>query len=144
PYFGIFEPISLVPLILTLSAVISILSFLAYIRDKDFSNPDFFDLNEIVSPCLLILFLIPFLSVFGTYLVNYSSNNILLMSMIIVISFLILLNNYIPSKFYPLAIWVIAISLIYHITLVSEYININDVLREYKVVDSVIEYSYWN
>lgn len=144
PYFGILEPISLVPLILTLSAVISILSFLAYIRDKDFSNPDFFDLNEIFSPCLLILFLIPFLSVFGTYLVNYSSNNILLMSMIIVISFLILLNNYIPSKFYPLAIWVIAISLIYHITLISEYININDVLREYKVVDSVIEYSYWN
>lgn len=144
PYFGIFEPISIIPLIFTLTVITSILSFLAYIRDKDFSNPEFIDLNEILSPSLLILFLIPFLSIFGTYFVNYHNNNILLIIMIVIISFLILLNDHIPSKIYPLAIWVIAISLIYHTTLISEYLNVNDVLGEYKVADSVIKYSYWD
>lgn len=144
PYLGIYEPISLVSLLFTLTVVTLILFFFAYIRDKEFSNPDFIDLNEVFSPSLLLLFLIPFLSIFGTYLVNYYDNNILLMSMIIIISFLILLNSYIPSKIYPLAIWVIAISLIYHTTLISEYLNVNDVLGEYKVAESVIKYSYWD
>lgn len=144
PYFGISEPISCIPLMVTLTIVISILFFLAYIRDKEYSNPDYFDLKEILSPKLLILLLVPFLSIFGTYLVNYYDNNILLMFMIVIISFLIVLQNYIPPKIYPLVIWVISISLIYHTTLISDYLNVNDILGEYKIAHSVIQNSYWD
>ena len=79
PSFGISEPISLTPLIITISAVVLVLCILCYVRDKDFSDPSFIDIEEVLSPPVLFLCLIPFMAVLGTYLVNFHHSNILLM-----------------------------------------------------------------
>ena len=60
PLIRISNPISLLPLIITVSIFVVVLSFLSYLRDKDFSNPDFINFKDLLSPYVLFLFLIPF------------------------------------------------------------------------------------
>ncbi|NQE53662.1 hypothetical protein C5S29_08720, partial [ANME-1 cluster archaeon GoMg3.2] len=134
PFFGISGPISLLPLIITISAVVLVLCVLCYVRDKDFVDPSFIDIGEIVSPPVLFLCLIPFLAIFGTYLMNFHHNNILLMLMIVVIAFIALMigfDKFIPKNLYPLAVFVIAISLLYHRSLISMYLTGWDIQVEY-------------
>ena len=125
PFFGISGPISIVSLIITISMVVLVLCVLSYIRDKDFSNPSFIDIGDISSPPALFLCLIPFLAIFGTYLVNFYQNNILLMFLIIIIAIIVVLiafDKIIPKNLYSLAVFVIAISLLFHRSLISMYL----------------------
>lgn len=146
PLFGI-KPFSSITLILTVNVCILVLFILCYFRDKDFSNPSYIDLKDLLSPPVLFLILIPFLSVFGAYLVNYFHTNFLLLVMIVVITIISLFigfDKYIPTKLYPLAIWSMAISLIWHNSLISSYVNVCDVVGEYAIAKTIIENSSWN
>ena len=123
------KPISEIPIILTMTGVVLLLCIIAYFRDKKYSNPDYIDLKDILNPQVLFLSLIPFMAIFGTYLVNYYHKNILLMIMIVVIALVALIigfTNWIDKKYYPYAIWVMAVALIYHIVLIGDYIKIYD------------------
>jgi uncharacterized membrane protein len=147
PFFGFYRPISTVALIITISIVVLILCVLCYIRDKSYSTPSFIDIKDLLSPPALFLFLIPFSAVFGTYLVNFHQNNILLMLMIAVISMLVLLigfDKFIPKKFYPLAIFVISISLLFHNSLISTYIWGWDIHLEYYLSNLIVANAYWD
>ena len=146
PFFGISKPISITPLIITISAVVLMLCVLCYVRDKDFSDPSFINIGEVLSPPVLFLCLIPFLAIFGTYLVNFYHNNIILMFLIVVLALTassIAFGKSIPKNLYPLAIFVIALSLIYSHTLISMYIVGNDVQTEYFYSNLVISDSKW-
>ena len=147
PLFGISGPISLVPLIITISAVVLVLCILSYIRDKDFSDASFIDVREVLSPPALFLCLLPFLAIFGTYLVNFHHNNILLMFLIVIIAIIVLLiafDKFIPKNLYPLAVFVIAISLLFHRSLISMYLTGWDIHLEYYLSNLVMGNSYWD
>jgi uncharacterized membrane protein len=147
PLFGISRPISLVPFIITISVVVFILCVLSYVRDKDFSEPSFIDVGNVLSPPALFLCLIPFLAVFGTYLMNFYCDNILqmiLISIIALIALLIGFDKFIPKKLYPLAVFVIAISLIFHCSLRFMYISGGDIQYEYYVSNLVKINSIWD
>jgi uncharacterized membrane protein len=147
PLFGISRPISTTPLIITISVVVLVLCALCYIRDKDFSDSSFIDIKDILSPPALFLCLIPFLSIFGTYLVNFHHNNILLMLLILVIAIVagfIVFSRLIPKTLYPLAVFVIAISLLYHRSLLSMYLIGTDVQGDYSVHKLVEISGYWS
>ena len=147
PLFGISGPISFMPLIITISAVVLILCVLAYIRDRDFSDPSFIDIRELLSPPALFLCVIPFLAVLGTYLVNFHHNNILLMLMIVVIAIVALLiafDKFIPKNLYPLAVFVIALSLLYHASLISMYLTGWDIHVEYYFHKLVEMNGFWD
>ena len=125
PLFGISGPISIVPLIITISVVVLVLCVLSYIIDEDFSDPSFIDVGNVLSPPALFLCLIPFLAIFGTYLVNFHHNNILLMFLIVILAIIVVLiafDKFIPKNLYPVAVFVIAISLLYHASLISMYL----------------------
>ena len=125
PFFGISRPISITPLIITISVVVLVLSILSYVRDKNFSDPAHIDIKDVLSPPALFLCMIPFLSIFGTYLVNFHYDNIILMFLIVIIALIALLiafDKFIPKNLYPLAVFVIAISLLFHRSLISMYI----------------------
>ena len=125
PLFGISGPISIVPLIITISAIVLVLCVLCYMRDKDFSNPSFIDIKNVLSSPALFLCLIPFLAILGTYLVNFYHNNILLMLLLVIlalIAVLIAFDKFIPKNLYPLAVFVIAISLLFHKSLITMYL----------------------
>lgn len=147
PLFGILMPLTPFYLIVAMSIVILILSSLAYIRDRDFYNPGYIDICSVLSYKTLFLLLIPFLAILGTYFVNTYQNNILLVLMIVLISLIVILvgfNKFIPKELYPLAIFVIAISLLFHNSLVSPYIWGWDIHKEYYFANMVIQNSLWN
>lgn len=143
---GISKPISLVPLIVTMALYVVILSVISYFRDKDFSNSSQINIDILSSPVVLFLCLIPFLAIFGSYLMTFYNNNLISMLLIVLIAFITLLTvfNKIPEKLYPFAIWIISISLLYDSSLVSTYIWGWDIQNEFFLANMVINNSYWN
>lgn len=147
PVLGIFVPISVVPLVITISVIVLALCVLCYIRDKDYSDPSFISIGNVLSVPILFLCLLPFLAVFGTYLVYYHESNILLTLLIVIIVFIVCLvgfDRFIPRKVYPLAIFIIAIALLYHRSLISPYLLGPDIPTEYSLCKSVVTNSYWD
>ena len=125
PLVGIQKPISLIPLMVTLTIITAFLSVLSYLRDKTFHNSVSLDLSGLTHP-LLFLILLPFLAIFGTYTMNYYQNNTVLMIMFILIAFvpiLVAFDKFIPKKLYPLAIFSISISLLFSTSLISSYLT---------------------
>lgn len=146
PVFGIKKPISFVPLMITLSIVVLLLTILSYLRDKDFAEPEFIDTRDLSSPMALFLFLLPLLSILGSQLVNSYSNNVLLIILIPILAIMPLLVSFnrLPKKLYPLAVFVISISLLCHTTLISKYIWGWDINIEYYFANLVLTNSSWD
>lgn len=148
PILGITDkPISEITIVLTMAGTVFLLCIIAYLRDKNYNSPDFIDLKDILNPQVLFLSLIPFMAIFGTYLVNYYHNNILLMIMIVVIALVALIigfTNWIDKKYYPYAIWTIAIALIFHVSLFTDYIRVSDIAGETYIAKTIVESSLWN
>ena len=147
PIFGISKPISIVPLIITISVVVLVLCVLCYMRDNDFSDPSFIDVGDVLSPPILFLCLVPFLSIFGTYLMNFYQNNIILLFLIIIIAIIVLLiafDKFSPKNLYPLAVFIIAISLLYHRSLISMYIWGYDIQFEHYLCSLIKMNGIWD
>lgn len=146
PYFGINRPISTTPLVITISIVISILYILSYLRDKDYSDPSFINVSDVLSPKLLFFCLLPFLSILGTYLVNFYNINILLLILLAIISIIPILLAYgkLIEDFYEPIILLISVSLLYHRSLISTNLWGWDIHTEYYFSKLVVDNSIWN
>ncbi|UTB33112.1 MAG: DUF2206 domain-containing protein [Methanobacterium sp. ERen5] len=146
PLLKISDPLSIMPLIITMAIFVVVLSFFSYLRDKDFSKPTFVDIKDLLSPIVLFLLLFPFLAIFGTSLMNWYKINIVLMILIILICLTLLLFAYgkIPKKFYPFTIFIMAISLLFHTSLISNYLTGYDIQNEYYLANMVIANAVWN
>jgi len=91
--------------------------------------------------------LIPFLAIFGTYLMNYYQNNSILMIMYFLIAFIPLMvafDKFIPKRLYPLAVFLLSVSLLFSSSLISNYINGWDINLEYYFSNGVVTNSFWN
>ena len=147
PSLGIPGPISATPLIIAIGAIVSILCVICYVIDRDFQDPDYIDTKNILSPTVLFLCLIPFLAIFGTYVANfYHTNCILLLTLalIAVIAALIGVDLFISQKMIPLAILLIAISLVFHKSLISMYVWGWDINLELYLTNLVKMHSIWD
>jgi len=145
PLLGISKPISLWPLTITIAIFVFILCILSYLRDRDFAKTCSINLDFILSPSTLFLSLIPFIAIFGTFLVNFYANNILLMFLIPLIGFLpILAILKFEKKLYPFAVFIMAISLLFHTSLISNYLWGWDIQLEYYFSKLVLTNGYWN
>lgn len=147
PIFGITKPISIIPLIVTISLFVFILSILSYIMDKNYSESTKINLKSFISPKIIILSSIPLLAIYGTYLMNYYHTNILQLITILIVSLLVLLigfDKFIPKKLYPYTIFIISITLLFHTSLISTYIYGYDIMYESYLVNQVIINSIWD
>jgi uncharacterized membrane protein len=146
PRFGIPDPLSALHLILFMSGLIVALCIASYWRDKDFASPT--QLNkDILSPGRLSLLLLPFLSIFGAYLVNNYEINWLILLMLLCIGIVVLATcsrRNIDGSLYPLALFVISLSLLLSNTLISRYLWGWDIFWEARFVDSVVSSAVWN
>ncbi|MCZ3367518.1 MULTISPECIES: DUF2206 domain-containing protein [Methanobacterium] len=143
PPLGIEKPLSLLPLLLSMNLFTISLLVLSYFIGNDYSKPNQIDIKISLKQLFLILPL--FLSIFGSYLINYYNNNIGTMVLIIYIAIIILLVgfNKIGKNLYPLTIFIISISLLFQNSLVSNYIAGYDIQREYFVATSIINNFRW-
>ena len=116
PPLGISKPISTLPLMITISIILLILSVIGYLRNKDFSISIPTNLKESFSPSVPFLVLLPILGVLGAYLVTFYGNNTILLLLIILIALTVILAMFdvIPARLYPLAIVMIALALLFH------------------------------
>lgn len=147
---GLSRPLSLTNLLIALTILTVILSFLSYRRDKDIPQPLFIAniaKKDALSPPLLLLLIIPLLGVLGALLVNfytYSTILLFLLPVIALIPALIAFNKLIPEKLYGLAIFMISLALIYHYMLASPYFLNSDIQIEYYMAHTTQVNSFWN
>lgn len=146
PGFGVKTPLTLVNLGICFSAVVLVLCLLSFFRDGKFHSDSYLDTKKLNNPSFLFLCLLPFLAVFGSYLMNLYSNNILTILLMVLIVFVLFLVVYdgIPEKFYIFAVWVVSISLLYSSSLISSMVWGWDVQNEFYLANLVLNYSLWN
>jgi len=147
PLFGIFRPFSLWPLSATISVLVGFLCFFAWFRDWDFATPTLINLHEILSPPVLALSLLPFGAIAGTYLMNFYGTNslqMIILPIIALVPVVIVCTRFIPEKYYPYAIFTLAITLLYHTALISTHVWGWDIQYEYYLTNTVIQNSIWD
>ena len=146
PAIGISNPISIFPLITTISSIVLLFCFLSYKIDKNFYKPSYIDLDNFRLAPILLLCIIPFLAILGTYLMNFYQSNILLMFMLALIMVVVLLVGFdriITKNLYPFTIFIISISLLYQRSLISMYITGFDIHTELYFSKLVVQNALW-
>jgi uncharacterized membrane protein len=106
PHIGISKPISTIPITMTMVIVTIILSLVTALRGRGILPLTSINIGETLSPPFLLLILLPFLSALGAYLATFYENNVLLLTLMVIISVIVALiafGKFIPSKLYPLA-----------------------------------------
>ena len=151
PLIGISRPISLLPVIATITLVVLILCFIAYKQKGSLKEPLPQDSSKpwagLLSPPALLLLLLPVLSALGAFWVYLRQGNILLLvllSLIALVVTLVAFGKFIPTKLYPLAILAISISLLWHWSLISPGLTAFDINHEYYLQKLVLSNSVWN
>lgn len=145
PLVGLGNPISLYPLITSISGVVIFLMVIC-LKDWRLNLPALHRDPIEVSPSIVFLLILPLLSIVGTYFVNVYCNSVvlwILIPLIALVPYLALFNR-IPERLYPLAIFSVSISLLYHTTLISNYIWGWDINVEYYFANRVLLNSQWD
>ncbi len=146
PAVGIRDPLSALHLVLFMSGVILAFCVASYWRDKDYAAPSHLHVKA-VSPLTLGLLLLPFLSIYGAYLVNNYEISALIMLLIVCVGAVVLILGWrkeVDDSTYALAIFVISLSLLLYNALISRYLWGWDVFGEANVANSVINNAIWN
>ena len=151
PALGLSKPISTVPLTITISIILLILSAITYLQNKDFPisvSINIKNIKELFSPSVLLLTLLPIMSILGMCMFNFYGNNLVLLFLIILISTVVVLAGFemLSVKHYPLAIFAIAIALVFYGSLITFYIvgDSRDFATEFYYHDLVMLNSYWD
>jgi uncharacterized membrane protein len=148
PVIGISRPISLLPVTISLAAYTLILMAAAYMRDKNFQQPEKTAPGVKLSlPAILFLILLLLLTVLSVTLIDAYQNNILLLICLIAIATVVGLaafGKFIQPALYPLAIFIIGLCLLYQTTLMSPYLIGSDIYTEYHYYQLVASSGAWN
>ena len=148
PFIGISRPISLLPVTISLTAFTLILMAAAYIRDRNFQQPEKTAPRVKLSlPAILFLILLLLLTVLSVTLIDAYQNNILLLICLIVIAGVVGLaafGKFIQPSIYPLAIFIIGLCLLYQTTLMSPYLIGSDIYTEYHFYRLVASTGFWD
>ena len=145
---GISRPLSLTPLMITFNLFVFVGAILVYLRDED---SRLFDIGKLrLSPLSLPFLALPILSIVGATWVNIYANSLILLIMIPSVALLFVLGviskRLLPPEIYPIAIFLIALSLLYHASLISNYLVPfgSDVLGENFAANLVGKDAYWS
>jgi uncharacterized membrane protein len=145
--FHSIKPFSLLAVTSSLSFVVLVLCAVVYFRDRTDPKPLFTTESTVPLAPTLFLCVLPFLAVFSTYLVNnynVSAGQLFLWLILGVVALLIAFDKFIPSKLYPLAVFVTALSLLFQQTLLSEWLTGSDIMTEWALANSVLNTGVWN
>ena len=148
----LLKPLSLVPVLVIFNAILIILAFIAYKRNKDFVLGDFLNLKINFHGKLNSMFifpvLFPFMAIFGTYLMNITQNNIILLAMLFLIPiylvFLVFLKDRVSNFTYPFALAMIGLTLLLMFGLTSFHIMGRDVQFEFHFFNLALNNFHWS
>ena len=147
PLIGMSTPLSLIPLMVITNAIVILLLFLEW-RDHEYHGFSISSKKLVTFGLILCAILV--LSVAGTLLVDSPphTDNSLLLIMLIPIAVLVGLAAFskklVPAELYPLILFVVALALLFHVSLFSNYIVGGDIFGEYSAFRVTAINSYWN
>jgi uncharacterized membrane protein len=151
PFIGISKPISILPVIATISVIVLILCAIVYKREIHEREPlpqsGSIPWSELFSPPVLFLLLLPALAVLGTFLVYFQQGNILSLIFLFLVGLAVILvafNKFIPTKLYPLAIVAIGLGLLWQWSLISPDLLMSDTYYEYYAQKLTLANSIWD
>lgn len=148
PLIGIAHPIETIPLLITFTAYNMILLFVAYKKDRDYfhnsSSKLSFELltsNQFICLCIL-----PLIAIIGAYTLQYDGKNEIQILLLLLICVLVLAMawGYLKKEYYHIAIFSIAISILYYSVLISNHIWGYDIFFEYQFATYVIKNGIWD
>jgi uncharacterized membrane protein len=144
---NIIGPFSFLAVTTSMSLVVLVLCAIAYFRNRSDPKPIFSIKSSVPLTPTLFLCVIPLITVFSTRLVNtynVDAGQLALYLILAIIVLVIAFDKFIPSKLYPLAVFAIALSLLFHETLISEWLVGWDIQTEYALAHSVLSTGVWN
>ena len=148
PLTGILQPLTLWPVTITLSVMILLLMAAAFISDRNYTcEVRQVNRNSQQLPAVLSLVLLPVLTILAVQLIDIFGNNLMMIFCLICIAGIVILaafNKFITTNLYPLAIYVIALSLLYQTTLMSPYPVGSDIYTEYHFYQLAAAAGYWD
>jgi uncharacterized membrane protein len=133
-FFGFSNPLSIIPLTVSISGFVLAFFFLEYIRDPLTLKQGIsfeFEIKKNVLVLSIILFLLPLLSVLGVLYLNISLVFISYGIIVALCMLSVVSRKLIPEKLFPLMIFSISIALACQIPLYSKYITGWDANFEY-------------
>jgi uncharacterized membrane protein len=149
----LLKPLSLMPLLISLNILVFIISFFAYQRNRnDLDTSNIFNFkfklgDKLLAP-LLFPILFPLLAVLGTYVMNTTLNNILILAMLFLIPFYIIVVAYLRDRVhpytYPVALFMIGMGLVLMHALTSAHILGRDVHQEFYCFQLTLANFHWN
>jgi uncharacterized membrane protein len=147
------KPLSLTPILLTLNIVLLILTVFAFQRNKNnFNTSSIFNINfklgdKLLSP-IIFSFLFPFMAILGTYLMNTTQNNIILLTMLFLIPIYIVIIAYLKDRVHPvtymISLYMIGLGLILMHSLTSSHLIGRDVFQEFNCFQLTLTNFHWN
>ncbi len=147
---GFEAPLSTLPLSLFINTIILIGAAVTQFRAQPALPPQQASESKSFSPWALVFVFLPILSIIGVYFVNADSNSSVLMLMITVVSLVFVAMAFSErsslNKVYPVAVFMIALALLFHFSLISSYIVPygGDLPVELFVFKNAQMNSYWN
>jgi uncharacterized membrane protein len=147
PIAGIARPLELLPTMITINLMIFLLGLVLW---KDHILGDFHKASKRSVVLWAALCVILILSTLGTLLASAPpyNNNLGPLAMLVLIAVLISLTalsrGLASSRSYPLVLLVVALALLFHVSLFSNYIHGRDIFEEYHVFSVTSASSYWN
>lgn len=147
PKIGYARPFSFGILFITIIAVVQVLLYLALILDRRYAGPDPVLTQVPAVPAIPLLLLLPFIAIIGTHVRDEYHMVTFLFLLLVLISLVALASGFerlIPSSCYPLAVYSIALALLYHTSLISGYISGYDIHHELHLVNGVLTSGIWD
>lgn len=148
PLVGITRPIETLPLLVTLTIYNMILLLVAYHRDntEHYSSSSKLSIELVTSNQFICLCILPLVAIIGAYVLQYYGSNIIQITLLILICLLVLAMawGYLKKDYYHIAIFSIAISILYYSVLISNHIWGYDIFFEYQFATYVIKNGIWD
>jgi uncharacterized membrane protein len=145
PLMGISNPLSSIPITVSVSSVMSILYVFTYLRSKEPAKSD--GAEPVLSLITVVLISLPLMTLVGTQLLRSYVNNYLLLLMIILVCLVVLCafsKRLLPTELFPLAIFVVSLSLLLHMSLSTDFLMGADIQIEYYFAKMVSVNSVWD
>lgn len=147
PLIGIKNPISFESIFFSVNGFTILMIITTFKLTKTWNNHNFLKNNCFKHPAFHFLLILPFISILGTYIMNIFNMNTLIMILIVILSLIPILiawQKIIPKKLYPMAIFMISLSLLLSSSLISFYLWGWDIQFEYYLSNLVLTDNLWN
>ncbi len=145
-YLGIYKPITLFSLIVTISIFVLVLCVISYLRDKNNMHTLKNEILNYNTLQHLFLSVLPIFAILGGFLVNYYNNNIILIVLVLFITAIpiMVVFNKLSKETYAFALFMIGIAILLQATMVSQYPMRINADGEYYYLNLVLQSGFWN